>query len=318
VKAQALKQDEYQEIPLPQVLLSEALTGPQDYRLNGYHQWVTKIGSEDINATGYGDGETQATARAKAYSEAVERFALFYTPRLGISAANSNGWACHYSAAVASQIAVCELIERHVALSLWFSGGPYLEIPPSLWPEPVREWSAARSEKLEFPNLKLLLCKSPVGCAITALLFNEKGNFVSGHASAISLEDAILSAAKECLSAARLAVSLEFFGEVMKIHEPENAGGHQFQPAANALAYAYTKTLPTEISFITADDKTVIELWRDQHQKVLKLQESSSIMVWRCGDRYIAYATSEKVKNIFWGPTPKEMNVKNNNPHIVG
>lgn len=306
------------DMPKPIVKSVEPILRADGYSLPEHCQFATTVTLDDIEMTGYGDAESPELAKAKALSEAIERFTLFYSIKNGVRAPTSNGWACHITNEEAILAAACELIERDVALSSWLNLGPYLNIPESIWPKTVQEWNLSRSKSLEFSILKIFLCANENGRAITTLLFNERGNFVSGHASALDLDEAITSSVKECLRAAHLALRLDYFGEVMKIHDPKSLGEYRFQPAANALAYAYTYQLPRDIVICDADELTVYRLWAAQRQKIEKLLNECQIHIWNTADRKIAYLNSEKLLKIFWGRTPENFSVLNKNPHIVG
>ena len=297
-----------------QILAMEKITRPTGYSLPNTEAISITVSRDGLKSTGFGEG-TCTMAEAKALSEAIERSVLKeFAHHQGISE-TSNGWSCHLSAPLAIENAVFELIERDVALTTWQNGGPFFQVAEELWPYPLQTWKANLQPLPEFFDLKILLSATTNGACISALLFNDRGNFVAGHASAENLESAIVSATAECFRAAHSAVRFEHFAEVLALHSPtlENP----IVPGAHSLAYAYTVALPQSVKIVTTSSSDILEKWT-QHQQVFQNlnMRDFDISLFHVDDHVVARVKCEKYRQIFWGKDPEEH--QNNNPHFVG
>ncbi len=303
-------------IEAPRILALEKIKRPLGYSLPNYISLCATTLYGDVRIQGFGEGSGQI-AIAKAIAEATERgVQKHYALKTG-QPESSSGWACHTSGDLAIQSAILELIERDVALSNWESNGPFYELPSSLWPTEVNLWNLQKKADLEFSNLRILLSSSSNGACVSALLLNERLNFVSGHASGLDLNSAILSATAECMRAAHAALRLEGFTEVTALHlkdytEPTSPGTH-------SLAYAYSKTLPTNIEIYEASESLILNMWENHVAIFSALNRSGmNIQLYHVGDLYVARVRSEQYRPIFWGANKNNREIANLNPHFVG
>ena len=170
---------------------------------------------------------------------------------------------------------------------------------------------------LEFSNLRILLSSSSNGACVSALLFNEKLNFVSGHASGLDLNGAILSATAECMRAAHAALRLESFTEVTALHSQDYTA--PTSPGTHSLAYAYSKTLPASIEIHKASESLIFNIWRNHVTTFSALGRSKmNIQLYHVGDLHVARVRSEQYRPIFWGANKSNRKTANLNPHFVG
>ncbi|MGE3261374.1 MAG: YcaO-like family protein [Bacteriovoracia bacterium] len=300
---------------IPKISSEAEIKRPEGYALPGFVALSVTAEAEGLTATGYGEGPRDL-ARGKAISEAFERLALFKFCADSKIRETSNGWAAHRSADLAIRAATLELIERDVALNSWEDGGPFYVVPESLWPMPLSIWKAEPRPRLEFFDLRILLSQGNNGACISALLFNEKENFVAGHASAFRLEDAILSAANECFRAAHSAIQFEFLAEVTALHA--GGPGTCASPGAHSLAYAYKETMPEVVRIVSATENEVRSHW-ERHQIVLNDVNLSEFdtKTFEVDDRIVARVKSPRHRQIFWGRT-NDLSKRNKHPHFVG
>ncbi len=306
------------ELPIekPQLIAIEKIKRPLGYAIPGYTPLSATILYGQVRTHGFGDGP-EKIAIAKAISEATERavqkcFAL-KTGR----PESSNGWACHTSPSQAVVSAIMELTERDVALSRWESNGPFYELPSSLWPSEVTLWNSTKSNDQEFSNLRILVSSNSNGACVSALLFNEKFNFVSGHASGLDLSHAILSATTECMRAAHAALRFDSFSEVTALHLQDFS--KPTSPGSHSLAYAYSETLPACIQIIEADESQILNIWNN-HVAIFSALDLSKmqIQLYQVGELYVARVRSEDHRPICWGKNENFKNCLNLNPHFVG
>ncbi len=312
----ALPQPKLWALGEPTVLRLEDLKRPEGYSLDGEHTHAMTLSAGGFEATGYGEGIGDL-AEKRAYSEAIERLALLeYCNRTG-STESSNGWAAHLTADQAVEAAIFELIERDVALATWESGGVFHLVPEFLWPAAIQTWKSSRQRRYEFHDLKIFLSANSNGASISALLFNERGNFVSGHGSARTMEKAILSATHECLRAAHSALRFAHFHETKLLHGKGNSE-YPFEPGAHSLAYAYSETMPSEVRVDLISGQDALSLWRRHQLSYEELSLSDfAIDLTRAGSRIVARVKNSKYRKIFWGPCQDDSK-PNKRPHFVG
>lgn len=299
----------------PKIIEEAEIKRPAGYALPGFVALSVTAEADGFKATGYGEGPREL-AREKAISEAFERLALFKFCADTQSTETSSGWAAHRSAELATRAAVFELIERHVALSAWESGGPFYLVPETLWPKFLLLWKAEPRPHLEFPKLRVLMGSNNGGACISVLLLNDRGNFVAGHASAFRLDDAILSAANECFRAAHAALKFEHLKDVIALHAAEP--GAISTPGAHFLAYAYKETIPDVVKIEVATAEDALTRW-GQHQVTLNnlnLADFDS-RLFVVDDRVVARVKAPRFRQIFWGRT-SDLSKRNQFPHFVG
>lgn len=300
----------------PQLIAIEKIKRPLGYAIPGYVSLSATIRYGQVRTQGFGEGPEQL-AISKAISEATERAVQKYFALKTGQAESSSGWACHISPALAVRSAIMELTERDVALSNWESNGPFYELPPSLWPLEITSWNSTKSKDQEFSNLRILLSSNINGTCVSALLFNEKLNFVSGHASGLDLGHAILSATTECMRAAHAALRLERFSEVTALHLQDFST--PTSPGSHSLAYAYTESLPSCIQIIEANESEVLNIWKSHVTTFSALDHSKmQIQLYRVGNLYVARVRSDNHRPIYWGKNNNFKNSLNLNPHFVG
>lgn len=297
-----------------QVLETNPIIRPDGYALPNYQATSVTVVCNRMKTTGYGEGSGQI-AYEKALSEAIERSVLFEFRRQNGRTESSNGWACHFTAALAIDAAIFELIERDVAVSSWQAGGPFYIVSDELWPQELRGWQPI--PRPEFSDLKILLSESPNGACVSALLFNDRGNFVAGHASGPNLSDAILSAAAECFRAAHSAIRFEYFNDVLLLHAGRLTG--PTQPAAHSLAYAYSISIPPEVAILSASSSEIRFKWQ-RHVDVFSQLDRNDFCVtlFPVEGRVVARVKNKRYREMVWGPNQVGSNFKNNSPHFVG
>lgn len=303
-------------IEKPHLIAIEKITRPQGYAIPNCTSLSATIRYGQVRTQGFGEGPEQL-AIAKAISEATERAVQKYFALKTGKPESSNGWACHISPALAVQSAIMELTERDVALTSWETSGQFYEIPTSLWPLEVVSWNSMNNKAQEFSTLRILVSSNRNGACVSALLFNDKLNFVSGHASGVDLSSAILSATTECMRAAHAALRLDSFSEVTALHLQDFS--KPTSPGSHSLAYAYSEPIPSCIQIIEANESQIIKIWKNHVAtfSALDLAEMQ-IHLYQVGDLYVSRVRSDKYRPIYWG---KNNNFKNNcnlNPHFVG
>ena len=189
-------------------------------------------------------------------------------------------------------------------------------MPESLWPKSLLIWKSERHTCLEFSDLRILLSSTDNGACVSALLFNDSGNFVAGHASAFELQDAIISAANECFRAAHSAIQFDSIAEVAALHS--GGQGVSANPAAHSLAYAYKETMPEVVKILTATEIEVRRLWQKHQVTFSELSlVAFNAQTFQVGDRIVARVKSPKYREIFWGRTD-DVSKRNQHPHFVG
>lgn len=299
-----------------EILETKTIIRPDGYALPNYGAVSVTVLRNGIRANGFGEGIGH-DAHKKALSEAIERSMLVEFREQTGSTENSNGWACHLTSALATNAAIFELIERHVALTSWQAGGPFFAVPEILWPEELCRWRWANGPRPEFFDLKILLSESMNKMCISALLFNDRGNFVSGHASGLNLGDVILSATAACFRTAHAALRLEHFTDVMSLHAGRS--NCLYEPATHSLAYAYGASIPNEVSLVYASSAEIREKWQTHVDAFHRLSASDfSVMLFPVEGRVVARVKNQKFQNVFWGPNPSGSNFKKISPHCVG
>lgn len=306
------------ELPSPSIVEVRTIERAEGYKLPSSHCVAVKVRYDQIESEGFGEAMTYDMAYAKALSEAYERFAFYYSPRLGIRSGSSNGWASHMNSSLALESSVCEIIERDVATSAWKNFGPYFKIPESLWSNQLIEWQQIRPANLEFSRLEVLLSLNENGCCVSVLLLNDKNNFVSGHASGLNLTDSILSAAQECFRAAHLALRFEYFNEVRRLHSPGIESEKAFEPGVHALAYAYTAFLPKEIIFNSCNEVSILNFWDRHEAKIKNWMKDAKNLFFKVADRIVVKSEIESISKMYWGRTKNLEKNLNKYPHIVG
>lgn len=300
---------------IPKITSETEIKRPEGYALPGFVALSVTAEADGFAASGYGEG-LRDVAREKAISEAFERLALFRFCADTNRQETSSGWAAHRSADLAIHAAILELTERDVALNAWEDGGPFYLVPETLWPKPLLEWKAEARPRLEFSDLRVLLSSGDNGACVSALLFNENGNFVAGHASAFQLEDAILSAANECFRAAHSAIQFECLAETAALHSGKP--GTTAAPGAHSLAYAYKETMPDVVRIVSATENDILSRW-ERHQtgvNNINLAEFDT-QIFQVGGRIVARVKSPRHRQIFWGRT-NDLSKRNQRPHFVG
>lgn len=289
---------------------------PEGYSLPGTVAIAVEVSLSGVSAEGYGEG-IAPIAFEKAISEAIERCTLFSFSQTHQITETSNGWAAHTSADLAIQNAILELVERDVALSTWQNNGPFYQVPKSLWPLILHEWEHSCVSRPEFFDLRILLSENNQGACVSALLFNERGNFIAGHASGLELGSTIISATSECMRAAHAAVRFEHFSDVLDLHSGNTSVAAE--PGAHSLAYAYTKQMPQEVQIVKAQEAEIKNLWsRHQFRFSCIDLDQFEISLFDIGNRVVARVKNEKFKQMFWGHDLENTDIKNNNPHFVG
>lgn len=299
----------------PKVTSEDEIKRPVGYALPGSVALSITAEADGFKATGYGEGPRDL-ARSKAISEAFERLALFKFCTNTEATETSSGWAAHRTADLAIRAAMFELIERDVALTTWENGGEFYLVPETLWPKSLLMWKREQRPHLEFSDLRIFLSSDGNGACVSALLFNESGNFVAGHASAFELQDAITSAANECFRAAHSAIQFDSFAEVAALHA--SGPGIGASPEAHSLAYAYKEVMPEVVQIVATTEDEVRRIWQG-HQSAfneLNLAEFDR-RTFQVGDRIVARVKSPKHREIFWGRT-NDVSIRNQHPHFVG
>ncbi len=299
----------------PTVLSEEQIKRPRGYEVAGHEHWKVSVTSEDTVAEGWGSGPKE-TAKIKATSEAFERLTMFVTNGGIFQSRTSSGWAAHYDSNSAIASALAELVERETALETWFNSGPYFEVPESFWPREIKHWQKAGSSSVEFHKLKVVFANGKNGGCVSVLLLNDQGGCVAGHASGADLQSALMNAFSEALRSAHATLRFESFNQVMAIHQNE-ASTIEFAPEANALAYGYGESLPC-LEFLTIDAESFSKKWLRHQNDLDKLRSRARVALYEIGDRVVAQVFVPEMTEIFWGPTPGAMSVKNKLPHFVG
>jgi hypothetical protein len=299
----------------PTVTAEGEINRPAGYALHNTVALSVTAKADGFNATGYGEG-SRDLAHHKAVSEAYERLALLkFCSDFGVSD-TSSGWAANFTAELAIQSAVHELIERDVALTTWENGGRFYSVPDTLWPEALLAWKLGRSSALEFSRLRVLLSRNRNGACISVLLFNERGNFVAGHSSALGMQSAISSAANECFRAAHAAIQFDSFAEVAALHA--GGPGSNACPAAHSLAYAYKQAMPAVVKIEDAAEQAIHDLWKSHKSTLRELNLAElDVRTFQVGDRVIARVRSSRYRDIYWGRT-NDTSKQNQHPHFVG
>ncbi len=301
-------------IPTPTLSKFENIIRPNGYNLPNQISGSVTVSLDSINAEGFADAEP-VLCEQKAISEAIERYALKYFTVKNKVTETSSGWACHFSPEQAIENAIFELIERDVALTSWEDFGIFYEVPETLWPDELLNWKTSRSENIEFFNLKIYLSQNKNGCCISALLFNKNNNFVAGHASRERLDQAILSAASECMRAAHSALRFEYIHDTILLHSHQRLNA--VEPGAHSLAYAYSEIIPNEITFEICEESIILAFWNLHQLSFNNLSyEDFEIKLFKIANRFVARVKSNKMREIYWGRTI--LKCKNNYPHCVG
>jgi len=290
---------------------------PEGYSFPGFNSLLVSASLNGWVEDGFSDAQT-SISQAKATSEALERLVFRVFTDTNHLSDTSNGWACHPCLNEAFLNAALELIERDVTLSTWENGGPFYEIPRTLWPVEVIEWLRIRPTKLEFQHLKILLSHNANGSAISALLFNDSGNFVAGHSTNLILKNAILSATVECLRAAHSALRFEFFSDVLNLHK-KSIETIKTPPGAHSLAYAYSESIPFCIKFDKATEEECMKVWKYHQLKTQNLAvDEFETNIFSINEHFVVRLRNSKYRNMFWGRSKIGRKIFNNNPHFVG
>ncbi len=298
------------------VLRTDEIRRPIGFSIPGEKALSVTLEVEGRTATGFGEGEEEL-AYKRAYSEALERLALFSFCARTEAKESSNGWAAHTLPALAIDAAILELIERDVALTAWENGGPFYVLPDALWPSILTPWHSLESRRAEYSDLKLLLTHSENGAAISALLFNGRGNCVAGHGSSVTIEGAIRSAVNECFRAAHAALRFANLSDVFALHL-ETDRRQRFEPSAHSLAYAYREPFPAEVRVEPISEAEALGIWERHRQNFLQLDRAAlDIILIDAGTHVVARVKSPRYRQIYWGRCP-DVSKPNQRPHFVG
>ncbi len=298
----------------PKLTNFEVTKRPVGYAIPTFISGSATVLLDKLEIQGFADAPL-GICEQKVISEVLERFALKTFTHKNKCTETSSGWACHVTPDLAVESAVLELIERDVALSSWQNGGPFYEVPESLWPKEVIDWKRMRPANIEFSELKIYLSKSDNGCCLSALLFNKKRNFVAGHATRTTLKESILSATAECMRAAHSALRFEYLSEVSSLHQDKQS--LSTEPGAHSLAYAYTVSMPEVVQFITSTEAQIEQFWVSFQNSFKQLDyDNFDIKLFVIQNRYVARVKSQLLKEIYWGR--KKNNLNNSYPHFVG
>ena len=298
------------------IIKSEKMVRPTGYSLPGYEAAATTISRNGFEATGFGEGIGQV-ANDKALSEAIERSVLMEFACQQKIVETSNGWSCHRSATLALENAIFELIERDVALTAWQSGGPFMQLPEELWPTVLTAWKTRLNPRPEFFDLRILLSETENGACISALLFNDRGNFVAGHAAGTHLESVIISATAECLRSAHAAIRLEYFADVLSLHA--GTTNEITKPGVHSLAYAYTFCIPNTVKIIPTSSSQILEKWQRQNRIFHDLEmRDFEVTLFHVESHVVARVKNKRYRQIFWGQDSNIFCFQNNSPHFVG
>ncbi len=289
---------------------------PKGYSIPNLFSGMIRVQSGDLISEGYADGD-DGLIETKATSEALERLVMSAFARQLNEPDTSNGWACHHSLGPAIQNALCELVERDVALTSWEKGDPFYLVPENLWPKYIREWSLAHRGHLEYSNLNIALSESYNGCAVSVFLFNSRGNCVGAHSSKHILSEAISSAFMECLRAAHSALRFEHIAEVKALHQ--NIEKNKWNPGAHSVAYAYEIQFPNRISLVDSSASEIKLRW-SRHQNILRDFDLSKfeILAFNIMGRVAVRLRYPKLRQIYWGPAKNRDELINKHPHTVG
>ncbi len=301
-------------VECPELPNFEVTNRPVGYAIPTFISGSASVLLDNLEIHGFADAPL-GLCEQKVISEVLERFALKTFTQKNKCTETSNGWACHVAPDLAVESAVLELIERDVALSSWENGGPFYEVPESLWPNEVIDWKRMRPANIEFSELKIYLSKTDNGCCLSALLYNKKRNFVAGHATRTTLKESILSATAECMRAAHSALRFEYLSEVHSLHQDKQS--LSTEPGAHSLAYAYTVTMPEVVQFIPSTEAQIEQFWVSFQNSFKKLDyDNFDINLFVIQNRFVARVKSKLLKEIYWGR--KKNNLNNNYPHFVG
>ena len=282
---------------------------PEGFRFSP-HIFSVHVRNADAFAVGHGEDRSDSKlARLKAEAEAVERLEMLSLARYARPGLfSSNGWAAHIYLGDARQNAVFEVIERDAVLTQRLTRTPFRQIDPLGVSSDIKAFCKSELARSEFPQLRLLLSDQGIGPAVSAILMNDKGFGVTGHASGASLEMAIESAIGEACRAAHLYLRLEFHNDVLDLIEGRT--GRSYEPGVHALAYAYHRPLPAWIFGAAITMEEAAAAWRATADATDVLEAAACPgMVMRAGGFIVVSANARGCQDAFWGPTTTAINI---------
>lgn len=240
---------------------------------------------------GLGADDSEALAMQKGISEAVERFtfhALHETDRF--KSTTTNGWSAHVRLNDAVSGAIGELRERDAILVHWLTATPFTRLRqlPGRFRTFGERLRASETKQNLYEVLVSHLGTVPV---VMTLLRDERGFGVAGHASAPTLEEALVKSACE---ASRIAAYL-----YMDAHGTEDGEGLS-EPFDHSLYYA--RHMPIPDWMWSGDEKSFDEV-RRQWLRPAGDDSKFSFESLRVGPLWVVKAVGPHLQDLFFGPT---------------
>jgi YcaO cyclodehydratase, ATP-ad Mg2+-binding len=248
-----------------------------------------------------GEADTAELARAKAFSEIVERLALISTATSQY-VENSNGWAAHPTLAQAKQNAIFELVERDAILAQWYSATPFFVLSTKEIPLDLQSWVKEELRQSEFPKLQVLLTTKGLGPSVTCTFKNELGFGVCGHATRKTLREAIDSALAETCRAAHATLRRAYWGDTLKLKNREL--GH-VEPGAHSVYYAYHEPFPNwmvgeQLSWHEANDE-----WTTRMASLNNILSQFQFTTVLESPLFVGFVKNPQTFDLHWGTTSK-------------
>lgn len=246
-----------------------------------------------------GEADDLETAKAKVFSELMERSALIVYGD-GYQATNSNGWAAHPDCAQARCNAIFELVERDAVLAQWYTGTPFLELEQSDWPIDIQQWAKNELAASEFPQMKILLSTLGLGPSVTVIFLNKTGFGVSAHSTKATLTDSIESAIAEACRSAHASIRREHWSESLKLKIGQ---GVLTVAEAHAVYYAYHEVFPVWMFGDNLKWEAALELWERKIEALKQIETEFGYSIVMKSPLSVVFARHPRSFPLTWGNT---------------
>lgn len=260
------------------------------------HAFVTEVSAGSDVGFGYGESPTQILALQKSIAEGIERAVYRIAKGTAFGTRNSNGWAAHLNSELAAHAATEELIERDAILVHWLRQHPMQDVLPSTWPQWLRRWvNTELAISPLFNQLRVLTTTEGHLPTVTTALLDRDGYGVSSHATASTLESAVVKALTETCRIAQIAMELR--------HE---TGIGETAPSLildHIRFYAFKTRVPQWLFGKSVDWKLSTKKWEQRRRNFradalqIKFHQVTS------GPLVVGYATSGRLQGLYFGET---------------
>lgn len=232
--------------------------------------FMTEVSAGEFRGIGFGEASTQLVALQKSIAEGAERAiykALKGTP---YGSTNSNGWAAHIDRARATESAIDELVERDAVLVHWLRKIPMNEISSDTWPTWLTQWTKSELRlSPRFNQLRVLVSSHGYKPTVTTVLMDGQGYAVLSHATASTIDQALVKALAETCRIAQIAMEGAHVESSKALTSTESSVG-AISPEDHAMFYAFHELLPSWLFGEPVEWKKAQTRWTQAQQQFME------------------------------------------------